>query len=96
MGIMSLLKYRLEKSDISIEKVIFLSHISYKTNFMWVKNIKIQGETEKKSYRKYHKITESFTKFQGREKLANMIGAEHQVGWALVYLKFQNGKANRT
>lgn len=49
MGIMSLLKYRLEKSGKSTEKVIFLSHISYETNFMWVKNIKIQGETEKRA-----------------------------------------------
>lgn len=56
---------------------------------MWVKNIKIQGETEKRA-------TENFTKFQGREKLANLIGAEHQFGWTLVYLKFQNGKADRT
>lgn len=63
MGIMSLLKYRLEKSDISIEKVIFLSHISYKTNFMWVKNIKIQGETEKKAIEnitKLQKVSQNF------------------------------------
>lgn len=70
MGIMSLLKYRLEKSDISIEKVIFLSHISYKINFMWVKNIKIQNETEKRAIENFTKLQKVSQNFRVEKNLS--------------------------